>query len=200
LQTLGITRFEDLVAHLDGLTNAARRTYVEREAVDFVATIRQRLVRINNHLAGHPFDAEPEVTPRDKTVRDTDDLIGQFGELTEAARGAGLPSTLTHYLHTARLRLRFTLRGQGGRRIVSRDERTGEAQLRWAQGQMEVEVVDSSAYGLGVVAKNPLAENTVVEVITEEDGRRRRYECLVVYSEQQRFQHQIGLEIFNIKQ
>ena len=30
---------------------------------------------------------------------------------------------------TARLRLRFTLRGRGGRRVVSRDERTGKARL-----------------------------------------------------------------------
>jgi hypothetical protein len=200
LETLGITRFEDLVAHMDGLTDAARRTYVDREAVDFVATIRRRLVRINNHLTEQPADAEPEVQPRQKTVQDTDDLIDQFGQLTEAARGAGLPATLTHYLHTARLRLRFTLRGQGGRRIVSRDERTGAAHMRWAKGEMAVEVVDSSAYGLGVVTKNPMAEDTVVEITTEEEGRRRRYECLVVYCEQQRFQYHLGLEIFAIRQ
>jgi len=200
LETLGITRFEDLVAHLDGLVNAARRTYVDREAVDFVATIRRRLVRIHNYVDNRPYDAEPDTPPRDKAVRDTDDLIEQFGQLTEAARGAGLPATITHYLHTARLRLRFTLRGQGGRRIVSRDERTGEAQLRWAHGQMAVEVVDSSAYGMGVVTTNPLSEDTVVEITTEEEGRRRRYECLVVYCEQQRFQYHVGLEIFAIKQ
>jgi len=200
LETLGITSFEDLVAHLDGLINAARRTYVEREAVDFVASLRRRLVRIHNHLSDQPFDAQPNVRPTDKTVQDTDDFIQQFGKLTEACRGAGLPTPLAHYLHTARLRLRFTLRGDSGHRIVSRDEHNGPAQLSWAQGKGQVEVVNSSAYGFGVKAKSPVPEDTVVEVITEEEGRRRRYECLVVYCTQEGMQYHLGLEIFAVKQ
>jgi len=199
LETLGIIRFEDLVAHLDGLINAARRGYVDSEAVDFIASIRSRLVRIHNYLTDLSADTEPDAPPKDKVVQDTDDLIEQFGQLTEAVRGAGLPTSLSHYLHTARLRLRFSLRGQGGRRMVSRDERTGTALLRSDQGEMEVEIVDSSAYGLGAESKNPLPEDSVVEITTEEEGRRRRYECLVVHCEQQRFKYHLGLEIFAIR-
>lgn len=202
MDTLGITRFEDLIAHLDGLVKATRVIGVESEAIDFVATIRTRLVRIHNHLSDQPTDTEPSVSPKPKTVTDVDDMIHQFGEIAEAARGAGLSPTLSHYLHTARLRLRFTLRGQSrqdSRRIVSREESSGTAYMRWEGGETEVEVVDSSAYGLGVVADARLAENAVVEISREEEGRQRRYDCLVVNDQPHRFQYYLGLEIFQIK-
>jgi len=196
LETLGITRFEDLVAHLDGVIEAARSAPVDSEALAFVVAVRRRLVRIHNHITDQPHNTEPETAPQAKTISDSRDLIDKFGELSEAARGAGLSATLTHYLHTARMRLRFIVGGQGGRRIINRDERTGEAKLRWSQGEMTVEVVDSSAYGMGVISKNPLPEDAVVEVTTDEEGSRRCYQCLVVFCEQQRFHYHIGLEIF----
>ncbi|MEF8792867.1 hypothetical protein [Thiohalorhabdus sp.] len=200
METLGITRFEDLVAHLDGLTDAAWGASLDSEAVAFVAAVRRRLVRIHNYLTDRPHDTEPETVPREKAITDLGDLIEQFGQISEAARGAGLSTTVTHYLHTARLRLRFTLSGQGGRRIINRNERTGEAHLRWDQGQMTAEVVDSSASGFGVVSKNPVPEDAVVEVTTEEEGSRRCYGCVVVFCEQQPFDYHIGLEIFAYKQ
>lgn len=203
MDTLGITRFEDLIAHLDGLIKTARINGVESEAINFVATIRTRLVRIHNHLTDQPTNTEPSVASKPKTVTDTDDLISQFGDIAEAARGAGLPPTITHYFHTARLRLRFTLRGQGrrqdSRRIVSREASGGTARMRWEGGETEVEVVDSSAYGLGAMADSRLAENTVVEISREEEGRQRRYDCLVVTAQPHRFQYYLGLEIFQIK-
>ncbi|MFA9459564.1 hypothetical protein [Thiohalorhabdus methylotrophus] len=198
MTTLGITRFEDLISHMDGLADSARRSHVDAETVDFLVTIRHRLVRIHNHLTGQPAEAEPGTHAQSKSVTDTEDLLNQFGMLTDAARGAGLPSALTHYLHTARLRMRFSLRGQAGRRIVNRDEKTGTAELEWPGGRETVEVVDSSAYGAGVIGRNPIAVSTVARLTTQEEARRRRYECLVVYCEQNRFEYHIGLEVFAI--
>lgn len=196
MSTLGITNFEDLIAHLDGLVAAAQQAELDPEGVAFLATIRHRLVRIHNHLTGAPAEAEPGGQPAEKTLAGSDDLIEQFDRLTEAARGAGLSPTLFQYLHTAHLRLRFALRSKGNRRVVSRDERTGSARMAWSDGETEVEVVESSAYGLGVLSEVPLAEDAVVEVTTQEEGRTRRYDCLVIHCEKQSVRYHVGLEIF----
>ena len=200
MKQLGITRFDELVAHIDGLADAGRKAGVDGQAVQFVDLIRQRLVRIHNYLTDQPAGAEPQAAIPAKAVRDTDDFMEQFGEIAEAARGAGLSTTITHYLHTARLRIRFTLRGSGGRRIVSRDEKTGAAELSGPDGTLTVEVVDSSAYGVGVLAEQGIPTNTVVHLTTHEAERTRRYDCLVVYSEPHRFKYHLGLEIFAIRQ
>jgi hypothetical protein len=200
LKQLGITRFDELVAHIDGLADAGRKAGVDGQAVEFVHLIRQRLVRIQNYLEGRPPATEPQGEIPAKAVADTDDFMNQFGEIAEAARGAGLSATITHYLHTARLRIRFTLRGSGGRRIVSRDEKSGSAELSHPEGTLQVEVVDSSAYGVGVLAEEGIPTNTVVHLTTFEEERTRRYDCLVVYSEPHRFKYHLGLEIFAIRQ
>lgn len=202
METLGIVSFEDLIAHLDGLVEAAREAEVGSEATHFVATIRTRLVRIRNFLEGAAPKAEPEVTPKAKTVTSTEDLISQFVGLTEAARSADLGPTFTRYLHTARLRLHFLLSSRSGknnRRLVHREQSSGTARMRWPKGEMEVEVVDRSAYGMGVMARELRPENTVVEIIWEEEGHRRRYYCLVVNGEPHRFQYYLNLETFLIK-
>lgn len=200
METLGITRFEDLIAHLDGLVDAGRRELVDGEAIEFVTRFRSRLVRIDNHLAGRAPDHDPGVQPRSKTVKDTTDFIGQFDRLTDAARGAGLHPTLTHYFHTGRLRLRFALHGEGSRRLINRDEEEATAYLRWNGGQTTTEVVDRSAYGIGVRSRTRLAENTVVDVTLEGQGRRRRWEGLVIHCQPEGGQYLLGLEIFAIKQ
>jgi len=200
LKQLGITRFDELVAHIDALADAGRKAGVDSEAVKFVALIRQRLVRIHNYLEGLPPDHSPQEPIPAKAVADTDDLMEQFGDVTEAARGAGLSATITHYLHTARLRMRFNLRGSGSRRIVSRDEKTGSAELLGPEGTETVEVVDSSAYGVGILSEHGVPTNTVVHLTTQEEGRTRRYDCLVVYCEPHRFKYHVGLEIFAIRQ
>ncbi|KPV41546.1 hypothetical protein AN478_03000 [Thiohalorhabdus denitrificans] len=197
MNTLGITRFEDLIGHMDGLAEAGREAGVEAEAVDFLEKIRQRLVRIYNHLSGLDADTEPEVEPTAKSVKDTDDFLDQFGALTDAARGAGLPSAVAHYLHTSRLRMRFSLRGQQeGRRIANRDDQPREAGLEWHGGSETVKVVDSSAYGAGVIARNPVGVHAVAHLTIQGEGGRRRHECLVVYCEPQDAHYHIGLEIF----
>jgi hypothetical protein len=200
LKQLGITRFDELIAHIDALADAGRKAGVDGDAVEFVTLIRQRLVRIHNYLEDLPPEHAPQETIPAKAVSDTDDLMEKFGEVTEAARGAGLSATITHYLHTARLRMRFNLRGSGSRRIVSRDEKTGSAELQGPEGTETVEVVDSSAYGVGVLAERGVPTNTVVHLTTQEEGRTRRYDCLVVYCEPHRFKYHVGLEIFAIRQ
>jgi len=200
LKQLGITRFDDLLAHMDALADAGRKAGVDGEAVQFVSLIRQRLVRIHSYLRDlPPEDLGQEPIPS-KTVTSTDDFMDKFGDIAEAARGAGLSTTITHYLHTARLRLRFTLRGSGGRRIVSRDEKSGAAELHGPDGLESVEVVDSSAYGVGVLSDHSVPEDTIVYLTTHEEGRTRRYDCLVVYCEPHRFKFHLGLEIFAIRQ
>lgn len=194
-----ITSFEELDGHLDGLVQAARQAPVDPQIVDFLATVRQRLQRIHSYLTDTPPDTKPPSTPPAKTVSDTDDCLEQFGELTEQARGGGLPSVITNYLHTARLRVRFCIGVDGGRRIVKREGRSGTAELQWDHSREEVEVVDGSAYGVGVIGRRPLAPDTVVQLTTEgQEGNRQRYDCLVVYCRGDRSRYQIGLEIFAI--
>lgn len=200
METLGITRFEDLIGHLDGLTVAGRRSHVDKEAVAFVAQFRARLVRIHNYLNDKPAHEDPSARPHNKTVQDTSDFIEQFDALTDSARGAGLHPTLTHYLHTGRLRLRFALQGQGQRRLISRNPGEAVARIRWEGGETTGDLVDLSAYGLGVRTTESLDENTVVEAILEEEGRRRRYEALVVHRRPNEEGYFLGLEIFAIKQ
>lgn len=62
------------------------------------------------------------------------------------------------------------------------------------------DVVDLSAYGLGVRTNESLDENTVVAATLEEKGRRRRYEALVVHSRPDGGRYLLGLGIFAIKQ
>lgn len=125
METLGVTRFEALIGHLDGLTVAGRRSHVDKDVAAFATQFRARLVRIHNYLHGKPAHEEPNAQPRNKTVQDSSDFIEEFDALTDSARGAGLHPTLTHYLHTGRLRLRFALQGHGQRRAISRNP--GEA-------------------------------------------------------------------------
>jgi hypothetical protein len=192
-----ITNFEELLAHLDGLLEAAWTSDVEPRLARQLAAVRQRLVRIRGHLDGGSGISAP--TPKRKVLRDNQDLLDQFGEIVDAARaGRSLPMTLTHYLHNGRQRLNVFLRSSEHRlasRRVPEVERA--AVLRTREQRHQVSVIDQSAFGVAVLTDTPIETDQVVELhcVDRPEGA-KVFECLTVYCRRRRDGYHLGLEIF----
>ncbi|MFA9459562.1 PilZ domain-containing protein [Thiohalorhabdus sp. Cl-TMA] len=196
-----IQDFKDLLARIDGLVNAAWAARVDPLLARQLAAVRQRLVRIQAHLTGEANPAFPAPEPSHQSVQDSEDLVTRFSALVDASKGSGLSSTLTHYLHNARLRLTFFLRG-AEHRLASRQlpEPGRSVQLEWPDGAAEGTLLDTSAFGIGIETDTPLEPDGVIRVtVADPDGASRTYECVVVHCRPLDSGYHLGLEIFTTK-
>ncbi len=196
-----IGSFDELLAHLDGLSEAAWSAEVDPRLARQLAAIRHRLVRIQAYMTGESSPGFPPPTPRRKTVQDAKDVADQFGGLADAARVSGLSSTLTHYLHNARMRFTYAQRGQEYRlanREAPEENRTGW--LAWDGRKEEVTVLDTSAFGVSLRCSNPPEPDQIVELhLSDPGGRNRTFLCLVIHHKPDGKDHRVGLEIFTTK-
>lgn len=197
-----ITSFEEFLAHLDGLLEAAWNADVDPRLARQLAAIRHRLVRIQGHLQGQSNPGHPPPKPRPKALRSNDDLIEQFGQMAEAARaGRALPMTLSHYLHNARQRLHFFLRSPDHRLASRQVPDTGASAILELNGQrQQVAVVDRSPFGVGVRAESAVDTEQVAQLYCPEkaDGA-KTFECLTVHCRKRKDGYHVGLEIFTAK-
>jgi hypothetical protein len=201
VETRGIEGFADIVAHLDGLIEAAWTSGVDPRLPRQAASIRHRILLIQGYLTGDPSPGTPRPTPRATSVRDNDDFLRQFGAIVDGARAAALSSTLTHYMHNARQRLTY---GWGGRenRLASRRSPTpgARAHLRCKDQDIPADIADTSAFGLGLVSDSSVEPNQVVEaVITDPSGKSRTYLCLAIHCNPHGDRFFLGLEIFTTR-
>jgi hypothetical protein len=197
-----ITSFGELLAHLDGLVEAAWSADVDPRLARQLAAVRQRLVRIQAHLEGQANPGHPPPTPRRKVLRTNEDLLTQFGEVADAARaGRALPMTLSHYLHNARQRLNFFLRSREHRLSSRQTPETGASALLDLNGQQQpVTVMDRSAFGVGVLAEAPVEPDQVAQLrCPDNPGGGKTFECVTVHCRQQPDGYRVGLEIFTAK-
>lgn len=194
-----ITEFSELLTHLDGLVEAAWNAEVDPRLTRQLAAIRQRLVRLQGHLTGQSNPGHTATSPRPQAVESQEDLLRQFGELVGAARASrAFPLALTHYLHNAHQRLNYFLHNQE-KRLASRAsaEEGRTATLAWAGETAQVRVVDSSPFGVGILADRALEPDQVVTFqTTDRSGRERTYECLTIHCRPHGDHYYIGLEIF----
>lgn len=194
-----IANFSELLTHLDGLVEAAWNADVDPRLARQLAAIRHRLVRLQAHLTGESNPGYPPPSPRPRAVESQEDLLNQFGELVAAARsGRAFPLSLTHYLHNAHQRLNYFLHNREKRlstRATAEEGRT--ATLTWNGKSAEVKVVDSSPFGVGILADQAVEPDQVVAFhTTDRNGRDRTYECLTIHCRAQEGRYYIGLEIF----
>jgi hypothetical protein len=197
-----ITSFDDLLAHLDGLLEAAWNADVDPRLARQLATIRHRLVRLQGHLQGQGNPGHPAPRPHRKTLRANDDLIQQFGEVAEAARaGRALPMTLSHYLHNARQRLHFFLRSPDHRLTRRQVPESGASAILELNGQrQEVAVVDRSPFGVGVRADSAVETDQVAQLhCPDKPEGAKTFECLTVHCRKRKDGYHVGLEIFTAK-
>jgi len=194
-----ITSFEELLAHLDGLLEAAWNADVDLGLARQLASVRRRLVRIKGHLEEEGGTGNPAPPPRRKTLQTSEDLLAGFGEIVQAARaGNALPTTLRHYLHNALQRLTFYLRAPE-HRLSSREpvESGSSAQLELDGQRLEVTLIDRSAFGMGVRADTPVDTDKVAQLHCPEDPKGpRTYECVTVHCREFEDGYHVGLEIF----
>jgi len=194
-----ITTFPDLLAHLDGLQEAAWGAGVDPRLARQLAAARPRLVRLHAHLTGADPVSGPAPRPVPKTLRGDQDLIAGLDEVMTAARaGRALPMALTHYLHNVRHRLNFFLRG-GESRLSSRQEPEGDsaATLEAGDRRQQVSLVDRSPFGMGVRAAEPVDTDRIVRLhCRDQNGGDRTYECLTVRCRPDGQGYHVGLEIF----
>lgn len=201
METLGIEGFADVLAHLDGLIEAAWTAGMDPRLPRHAATIRHRLLQIQGYLTGDPSPGTPRPQPRSTMVRGKDDFLRQFGAIVDGSRQAELSSTLTHYLHNARQRLTYGW-DSTEHRLASRWPPTPgtTAYLRYKDQELPTEIADTSAFGLGLISDTPVEPNQVVEaVLTEPSGRSRTYLCLTIHCNAHGALYYLGLEIFTTK-
>jgi len=193
--------FPDVLAHLDGLIEAAWTADVDPRLPRQAASIRHRILQIQGYLTGDPSPGTPRPAPRATSVRNDDDFMRQFGAIVDGARAAALSSTLTHYLHNARQRLTYGWGSKENRLASRRPPAPGaSAHLRGKDQDIPADIADTSAFGLGLVSDTPVEPNQVVEaVITEPSGKSRTYLCLAIHCNAHGDRFFLGLEIFTTR-
>jgi len=196
-----IQDFKDLLARIDGLLEASRKAGVDPRMIRQLTATRLRVVRIQAHITGESNPGYPTPGPKPVSVHDGDEMLATFGELVDATKGCGFSTTLTHYLHNARLRLTFCLRGKELRLASRRLPEPGRtARLEWPGGSGEGTLLDTSAFGVGLETDTPVEADTVVQLTIEEPGgKSRTYECMVVHCQPMDSGYHLGLEIFTSK-
>lgn len=197
-----IKTFAELLAHLDGLVEAAWTAGVDPRLARQLAAVRQRLVRIQGHLEGQANPGHPPPTPRHKILHTNHDLLTQFGEVVDAARAGGtLAMSLSHYLHNTRQRLTFFLRSREHRLSSRQVPETGAAAVLAVDGrQQEVTVMDRSPFGVGLLADAPVDTDQMAQLsCPDHPGGTKTYQCLTVHCRRHRDGYRVGLEIITAK-
>lgn len=199
---LQVGSFEDLLAHLDGLLEAAWSADIDPRPTRHLASVRHRLVRIQAHLTGESNPGYPPPGPQPKTLRTSEDLVTELDGIIEAARaGRALASPISLYLSNARNRLNLFLRSEE-HRLASREvPEEGRAATLEIDGEpLEVTVSDRSAFGVGVITATPVDADRVAELYCPDKPQgAKRFQCVTVHCRDTGDGYHVGLEIFHTK-
>lgn len=193
-----IRDFDQLLAHLEGLAEAAAAGGAESRMAEHLWNLSRRIRAIHDHLQPDQIperDPEPEPIPPKDSAGTLDTLHG----LLDAAEEAGIHPTLTDFLRNAGHRLDNIQRGVPDYRLAPRHPEEGEARLEHGGSSYTVWVAESSSFGLGVEIDTPLAPDQVARLVVTEAFGATTYECLTTHARPKGDIYHLGLEIFAVR-
>ena len=132
----------------------------------------------------------------DNPVKNFKDLLERLDALTEDAGAGPVDPVIVDYLRATRERV-VLLRDRvaEGRRVAERYDMEGEARLVIRGEALEVEIIDRSDTGFGLMADQPVAPETYARLDIDGQYEEQIYEGLVTFCQAQDDRYRIGLDV-----